>query len=74
MKDDPSEPARISIKARDAKELAWILFHEGFRAGYEARERTGFGPPPNMEFYIREIYALVVGEIREQNPDAARNV
>jgi hypothetical protein len=62
---DPSEPARIQIKARNSAELAWILFHEGFRAGYEVPR-----PQPDMERYIRAMYELIVGEIREQNPNS----
>jgi hypothetical protein len=45
---DPSEPARIQIKARDAKEVAWILFHEGFRSGYEAARLPPGSLPRNM--------------------------
>jgi len=66
--DDPKEAARISYRANNAAELAFILFHEGFRCGYNSALQYPLVNPPNMEAYIKAMYDLVSGEIRDQNP------
>jgi hypothetical protein len=64
---DPKEAARISYRVRTAEELAWVLFHEGFRCGYNAARDYPLVDPPDMEAYIREMFKLIAGEIREQS-------
>ena len=66
--DDPREPARVSYHVRTPEELAFLLFHEGFRCGYNAARDFPLVNPPNMEIYIREMYHLIANEIREQSP------
>ena len=66
--EDPKEPARISYSVRTADELAWVLFHEGFRCGLNAVRDYPLVNPPNMELYIREMFKLICQEIREQSP------
>lgn len=66
--EDPTEPARVSYRVRTAGELAWLLFHEGFRCGYTAAREYPLINPPNMELYIQEMYKLIAKEIREQSP------
>jgi hypothetical protein len=65
---DPSEPARIAYGVRTPEELAFVLFHEGFRCGYNVVRDYPLVNPPNMEIYIREMYKMVAKEIREQQP------
>jgi hypothetical protein len=65
---DPKEPARVSYGVRTAEELAFLLFHEGFRCGYNCVRDYPLVDPPNMELYIREMFKLISNEIREQSP------
>jgi hypothetical protein len=66
--DDPKEPARVSYSVHTPGELAFLLFHEGFRCGYNAVRDYPLVDPPNMELYIREMYKLISKEIRDQSP------
>lgn len=65
--NNPKEPARVSYRVRTPEELAFLLFHEGFRCGYNVVRDYPLVDPPNMEAYIREMYKLISGEIREQS-------
>lgn len=69
-REDRSEPARIGIGVRTPAELAFVLFHEGFRCGYNVSQ-DGIRPP-DMEVYIREMFKMVATEIREQTPTVPR--
>ena len=64
--NDPKEPARVSYSVRNPEELAFLLFHEGFRCGYNVVQDGVH--PPNVELYIREMYKMISNEIREQSP------
>ena len=66
--NDPKEPARVAYRVRTPEELAFLLFHEGFRCGYNVVRDYPLVDPPDMELYIREMFKLISGEIREQNP------
>lgn len=65
---DNQEPVRVRYQVRDAKQLAWILFHEGFRCGYGARSHGQEQMPAHLEPYVMELFKLVSAEIVEQNP------
>jgi hypothetical protein len=67
-REDKSEPARIAYGVRNPNELAFVLFHEGFRCGYNVLNDKPRPNPPDMEVYIREMFKMVAKEIKEQQP------
>ena len=67
-REDKSEPARIAYGVRNPNELAFVLFHEGFRCGYNVLNDNPRPNPPDMEVYIREMFKMVAKEIKEQQP------
>jgi len=67
-RDDLREPARIAYGVRDPAELAFVLFHEGFRCGYNVLNDNPRPNPPDMEVYIKAMFLMVTKEIREQQP------
>jgi hypothetical protein len=67
--EDPREPARVAYSVRTPEELAFLLFHEGFRCGYNVVRDFPLINPPNMEMYIREMYKMIAAEIRDQTPN-----
>jgi hypothetical protein len=67
-REDPKEPARVAYRVATSGDLAFLLFHEGFRCGLNVRRDYPLVDPPDMEVYIREMFKLICTEIRDQSP------
>ncbi len=51
-----TEPLPIPLKVNTPKEMAWVVFHEGFRAAAATALRGPLVTPSQMELHIRSMY------------------
>ena len=62
----------MAYRVRTQADLAWLLFHEGFRSGLLFAQ-TGV-TAPNAEAYIRAVYEEILRDIRaKRTRDAGRD-